>query len=45
VEESPTLGMKLINSLIVQLSGSLSHTADQGTTWKIVFPGEVESTE
>ncbi|MFW6207085.1 MAG: sensor histidine kinase [Spirochaetota bacterium] len=44
MEESPTLGMKLINSLIGQLNGTFSHTADQGTTWKIVFPGEVKST-
>jgi PAS domain S-box-containing protein len=41
IEESPTLGMKLINSLIVQLSGALSYTKERGTTWEIFFPHEM----
>lgn len=40
IEKSPTLGMKLIKSLIVQLSGTLSYTAEHGTQWQITFPHE-----
>ena len=40
MEDSPTLGMKLIHSLIIQLSGVLSYAHEGGTTWKITFPHE-----
>lgn len=40
IEESPTLGMKLINSLVVQLNGTLSYTNESGAAWEMRFPYE-----
>ncbi len=40
IDDSPTLGMKLIHLLILQLKGDFSYSNSEGTEWRIVFPDE-----
>lgn len=40
IDDSPTLGMKLIHLLILQLKGDFSYSSREGTEWRIVFPDE-----
>jgi len=43
IAKTPTLGMNLIHSLIIQLGGQFSIFNRDGTVWEILFPpGEWE---
>ncbi len=37
IEESDSLGLRLVNNLIIQLNGKVEYSSDNGTTVKLVF--------